>query len=214
MPLTVDAGVKIYRKFIPKCFRTLLHPVSPGKWLMLPGMLWILRTKMFTIFGFGRLHRLRVSEALEDKVTTRWPCLQHGRPNELKPSATYLKHKTLHHPVCIMEEGPAMVGGAAEEAIADEESRAESESDGSPPVLCHKRPSWFSKSLVQARPTTLSTPSLNPETLSLTRMQGNTVYLTIRLGNHLSVLTVSTTRRSLNASGDPQSSIVHHLGIE
>ena len=60
---------------------------------------------------------------------------------------TYLKHKTLHDPVCTMEEGPATTGGAAEEAIADEESRTESESDGAPdapsgsaPALCRKRP--------------------------------------------------------------------------
>ena len=63
--------------------------------------------------------------------------------------------------------------------------------------------SWISKSLVQARLTTISTHSQNPETRSLTCMQGNTVYLTICLGNLLSVFTVSTTRRSLNVSSDP-----------
>ena len=45
---------------------------------------------------------------------------------------THLKHKTLHYPVCIMEEGPAKTGRAAKEAIADEDSRTESESDGAP----------------------------------------------------------------------------------
>ena len=59
---------------------------------------------------------------------------------------TYLKHKVLHDPVCIMEEGQATTGRAAEEAIADEESRTESESDGAPdapsgsaPALCSKQ---------------------------------------------------------------------------
>ena len=72
---------------------------------------------------------------------------------------------------------------------------------------------WFSKSLVLARATTLSTLSKNLETLSLTCMQGDTAYLAILLANLLSVFTVSTTRTSLNASGDPLSSIVH-LGTE
>ena len=31
-----------------------------------------------------KMRRLGVSEALEDEVTTTWPCQQHGRPNELK----------------------------------------------------------------------------------------------------------------------------------
>ena len=43
----------------------------------------------------------------------------------------------------------------------------------------------------------------------LPRLAGNTVYLTIHLGNLLSVFMVSTTTRSLKASGDPKSSIVH-----
>ena len=45
---------------------------------------------------------------------------------------THLKHKTLHDSVCVMEEGPATTGGAAEEAIADEErgTQAELASDG------------------------------------------------------------------------------------
>ena len=42
----------------------------------------------------------------------------------------YLKHKTLHDPVCIMEQGPATTGRAVEEARADKDSRTKSESDG------------------------------------------------------------------------------------
>ena len=83
----------------------------------------------------------------------------------------YLKHKTLHNPVCIMEQGPATTGRAAEEARADEESRTESESDGaadspsgSALASCSKRLNFgilgiwslFLKSSVQARLTTLS----------------------------------------------------------
>ena len=30
------------------------------------------------------MRRLGASEALEDEVTTKWPCQQHGRPNETK----------------------------------------------------------------------------------------------------------------------------------
>ena len=41
---------------------------------------------------------------------------------------------------------------------------------------------WFSKRSVQARLTAPSTPSKYPEALSLTRMQGNTVYLTVAAG--------------------------------
>ena len=50
---------------------------------------------------------------------------------------------------------------------------------------------WGLKSLVQARLTTLSTLSMNPETLSLMQAQGKTGYLTILLGNIISVFTVS-----------------------
>ena len=46
---------------------------------------------------------------------------------------------------------------------------------------------WYLKSLVQARLTTLSMLSKNPETLSLMQMQGNTVYLPILWGNIISV---------------------------
>ena len=38
---------------------------------------------------------------------------------------TYLKHKTLHNPICIIEQGLATTGWAAEEARADEESGSE-----------------------------------------------------------------------------------------
>ena len=52
-PHLAHAGVKIHPKFIPKFSRTLLHPVSPGKWFKLSGMLWIRGTTMFTMFGHG-----------------------------------------------------------------------------------------------------------------------------------------------------------------
>ena len=54
----------------------------------------------------------------------------------------------------------------------------------------------------------VSTRSKNPETLVLTHMQWKTVYLTILLANLLSIFTVSTARRSLNARCDPLSSIL------
>ena len=58
----------------------------------------------------------------------------------------YLKHKTLHDPVCIMEQGPATTGRAVEEARADKDSRTKLESDGasdapsgSAPASCSQR---------------------------------------------------------------------------
>ena len=64
----------------------------------------------------------------------------------------YLKHKTLYTgklkpAVCLLESGQATTarGGAAEEAIADEERGAESESDGAPDSPTGI---WFLKSSV------------------------------------------------------------------
>ena len=78
---TLNVGIKIYPKCVPKLSRTLLQPISPGKWLMLSGMLWIWRTTMSTTFGSGRC----VGWEYKEEVTTTWPRQEHGLPNELKP---------------------------------------------------------------------------------------------------------------------------------
>ena len=54
-----------------------------------------------------------------------------GAQQAQRIKTTYLKYKTLHNPVvCIMEQGIATTGRAAEEARADEESGTKTESDG------------------------------------------------------------------------------------
>ena len=63
-------GIKIYPKFIPKFSRTLLHPVSSGKWLMFSGMLWIRRTTMFTIFG-NHLEKRHPGQASSARVSSQ-----------------------------------------------------------------------------------------------------------------------------------------------
>ena len=103
---------------------------------------------MFTMFGYGRCvsweyqRRWRMRSRRHGHVSSSAAARQAQRIK-----TTHLKHKTLHDSVCIMEEGPATTGGAAEEAIADEDSRTESESDGAPdapsgsaPASCSKRP--------------------------------------------------------------------------
>ena len=76
-----DVGTKLNPKFVTKFSSTLLLPFSPGnlKWLMLSGMLWIRRTTMFTMFGYGRC----LGWEYREEVTT-WPRQKHGQPNELK----------------------------------------------------------------------------------------------------------------------------------
>ena len=81
---------------------------------------------MFTMFGYGRsvgweyYRRWRMRTRLHCQVATS------GALQGQRIETTKLKHNTIHNPaVCIMEQGPAMTGGAAEEAKSDEESGTE-----------------------------------------------------------------------------------------
>ena len=120
-----DGGTKIYPKFISKISRMLLHPPFIGKmvdafWNVVDWgdynvyKVWIWEMLLLGVYG-----------SCHNDMTTS------GARMAQRIKTAYLKHKTHHNPiVCIMEQGLATTGRAAEEARADEESGSESESDG------------------------------------------------------------------------------------
>ena len=82
---------------------------------------------------------------LYEEITTM---VTSGERPAQRIKTTHLKHKTLRNPiVCIMGHGLAKIGGAAEEARADEEIGTELESDGAPDSPTGSALGSFSKRL-------------------------------------------------------------------
>ena len=217
-----NVGTKINPKFVsfyPLCFFSPFHRENGWCFLECYGF-WGLKCLQCLDMGDASVGSIRGHRrwghdmaALEDEVATIY-----DRSNKLKLHTLHKKRFTIL--LFVSWNKAATTGRAAEEVRADEESGTESNLMHQilQQALLWAQPArgrihgiWFSKSLVRARLTTLSTLSENPqaETLSFTCMQGNTVYLTIFLAtlSLLSVFTVSTTKRSLNASGNPLSSL-------
>ena len=79
MIMMVHVGINIYPKFIPKIFPYTSSPNFTGK--MVDAFWNVMDSEDYNVYN---VWIRRVSEALENEVTTTRPCQQHGRPNELK----------------------------------------------------------------------------------------------------------------------------------
>ena len=78
MQLTVDVGVKICHKFIPKCSRT--SPCFTGE--MLDAFWNVMDSEDYNFYNVWTWEMCRWE--YKEEVTTTWPRQEHDRPNELK----------------------------------------------------------------------------------------------------------------------------------
>ena len=121
------ARAKCWNKNLPILYQTWNYPVrfftpfhrENGRCFR---MLWIRRTTMFTMFGYGRWLRW-VGWEYKEEVTTTWPGQKHGRPNELKLRTW--NTRLLHNPFVMASKDGLSCRGR--EARADEESGTQSQ---------------------------------------------------------------------------------------